>query len=109
MLPTLRSERVTYFPIRHHSPACAAHLRRWLEQHRPASVLIEGPASFTNLIELLVDEKCVCPVAVYTSYVDKRGRVKETKGVFNSIWRRHPDGSWKVLYDAGCPPCADCR
>jgi ketosteroid isomerase-like protein len=41
--------------------------------------------------------------------VDKRGRVKETKGVFNSIWRRHPDGSWKVLYDAGCPPCADCR
>ena len=40
---------------------------------------------------------------------DKRGRVKETKGVFNSIWRRHPDGSWKVLYDAGCPPCADCR
>jgi ketosteroid isomerase-like protein len=40
---------------------------------------------------------------------DKRGRVKETKGVFNTIWRRHADGSWKVLYDAGCPPCPDCR
>jgi ketosteroid isomerase-like protein len=41
--------------------------------------------------------------------VDKRGRVKEVKGVFNSIWRRHPDGSWKVLYDAGCPPCPECK
>jgi ketosteroid isomerase-like protein len=41
--------------------------------------------------------------------VDKRGKVKEVKGVFNSIWRRHPDGSWKVLYDAGCPPCPDCK
>lgn len=40
---------------------------------------------------------------------DKKGRVKETKGVFNSIWRRQLDGSWKVLYDAGCPPCAECR
>jgi ketosteroid isomerase-like protein len=40
---------------------------------------------------------------------DKRGRVKEITGVFNSIWRRQADGSWKVLYDAGCPPCPDCR
>jgi ketosteroid isomerase-like protein len=28
-------------------------------------------------------------------------------GTFNSIWRREPDGSWKVLFDKGCPPC-DC-
>lgn len=40
---------------------------------------------------------------------DKRGRVKEVKGVFSSIWRRQADGSWKVLYDAGCPPCPSCR
>ena len=28
-------------------------------------------------------------------------------GTFNSIWRREPDGKWKVVIDHGCPPC-DC-
>ena len=28
-------------------------------------------------------------------------------GTFNSIWRREKDGSWKVVFDKGCPPC-DC-
>ena len=28
-------------------------------------------------------------------------------GTFNSIWRRDPDGRWRVLFDRGCPPC-DC-
>jgi uncharacterized protein (TIGR02246 family) len=29
-------------------------------------------------------------------------------GVFNSVWRREPDGKWKVIFDKGCPPC-DCK
>jgi hypothetical protein len=74
LLPKLRSERLAFFPIRHHSPACAAHLRRWILNRRPASVLVEGPESFTSQIDLLVDERCACPVALYTSYIDKRGR-----------------------------------
>ena len=28
-------------------------------------------------------------------------------GTFNSIWRRAKDGSWKIVFDKGCPPC-DC-
>jgi ketosteroid isomerase-like protein len=28
-------------------------------------------------------------------------------GTFNSIWRREPDGRWKIVIDHGCPPC-DC-
>lgn len=28
-------------------------------------------------------------------------------GTFNSVWRRESDGSWKVVFDRGCPPC-DC-
>jgi ketosteroid isomerase-like protein len=28
-------------------------------------------------------------------------------GTFNSIWRREPDGRWRVIFDKGCPPC-DC-
>lgn len=26
-------------------------------------------------------------------------------GTFNSVWRRQPDGSWKVVFDRGCPDC----
>lgn len=26
-------------------------------------------------------------------------------GTFNSIWRRETDGSWKVIFDKGCPSC----
>ena len=28
-------------------------------------------------------------------------------GTYNSIWRREPDGRWKIIFDNGCPPC-DC-
>jgi ketosteroid isomerase-like protein len=26
-------------------------------------------------------------------------------GTFNSVWRREPDGAWKIVFDKGCPPC----
>ena len=26
-------------------------------------------------------------------------------GTFNSVWQRQPDGSWKIVFDKGCPPC----
>jgi ketosteroid isomerase-like protein len=26
-------------------------------------------------------------------------------GTFNSVWRLAPDGSWKVVFDRGCPDC----
>ena len=29
-------------------------------------------------------------------------------GTFNSIWQRQKDGTWKVIFDKGCPPC-DCK
>ena len=28
-------------------------------------------------------------------------------GTYNSIWRREADGTWRVIFDNGCPPC-DC-
>ena len=28
-------------------------------------------------------------------------------GTFNSVWQRQQDGSWKIIFDKGCPPC-DC-
>jgi ketosteroid isomerase-like protein len=29
-------------------------------------------------------------------------------GTFNSAWRREKDGTWKIVLDNGCPPCAPC-
>jgi ketosteroid isomerase-like protein len=26
-------------------------------------------------------------------------------GTFNSVWRRSPDGDWKIVFDRGCPDC----
>jgi hypothetical protein len=75
LLPKLRSGRLCYFPIRHHSPGCAAHVRGWIRTRRPASILIEGPASFTAQIPFLVNERCACPVALYTTFIDKCGRI----------------------------------
>lgn len=38
------------------------------------------------------------------------GPVRDPKGkqvsTFTSVWRREPDGAWKVLYDKGCRACA---
>ena len=75
LISKLRSERLTFFPIRHHSPACAAQIERWILKERPAVILVEGPSSFNSRIEQLTDERCVCPVALYTSFVDKKGRI----------------------------------
>ncbi len=34
------------------------------------------------------------------------GAESTSSGQFMSIWRRQPDGGWKILFDSGCPPCA---
>lgn len=51
-------------PIRHHSPACSAHLERLLAEVRPAAVLVEGPCDFDPHIPLLNDERTRPPIAI---------------------------------------------
>ncbi|UXI66978.1 DUF5682 family protein [Tahibacter amnicola] len=63
---SLVSDALVIFPVRHHSPACAWQLRQLLARIRPASILIEGPASFTSLIPLLAHPAARMPLAVYT-------------------------------------------
>lgn len=67
----LISPEVVYFPVRHHSPACAWQLRRWLDQNQPSLVLVEGPRSFTPLIPLLAHAQARMPLAVYTYSVQQ--------------------------------------
>ncbi|MBT9292992.1 DUF5682 family protein [Prosthecodimorpha staleyi] len=55
---------IVVFPIRHHSPACAAMLAVALDEIRPARLLIEAPADFVDLIGALADPRIVAPVAI---------------------------------------------
>ena len=32
---------------------------------------------------------------------DPEGKLVENWGTFNSIWRKNPDGEWRVVFDAG--------
>lgn len=59
-----------YFPVRHHSPACALQLQKLMDEYRPDLVLIEGPADATSLIPFLQDEATRPPVAIYSYFVD---------------------------------------
>ena len=72
---------VHVFPIRHHSPACALHLRRLIESVRPRAVLVEGPEDLTPLVPLLLHEEARAPFAVYTTFVDRKGRLGKRPAV----------------------------
>lgn len=65
--PMLRTHRVSYFPVRHHSPACSAALARLIEAWKPTDILVEGPTELNPLTPLLLDERTRCPVAFYVS------------------------------------------
>ena len=51
--------------VRHHSPACAHHVRAVIEAAQPAFVLIEGPADFNPHIADLNREHTL-PVAIFS-------------------------------------------
>ncbi|MGI5163264.1 DUF5682 family protein [Spirillospora sp. CA-253888] len=58
---------VTFVGVRHHSPACARLVRRTIAELRPAHVLVEGPADFSDrLDELLLGHDL--PVAIYSHH-----------------------------------------
>lgn len=39
---------------------------------------------------------------------DKDGKEAELRGIYNSVWQRQSDGSWRIIFDAGCSPCPAC-
>ncbi len=68
------SARVVYFPVRHHSPACAWHVGRLIRELRPEAVLIEGPRDASPLIPLLLHAETRMPAAIYATYVERRAK-----------------------------------
>jgi hypothetical protein len=69
--PVDLSTRVVYFPVRHHSPACAWHVDRLIREAKPDTVLIEGPRDATSLLPLILHKQTRFPVAIYTTFVQR--------------------------------------
>lgn len=68
-----------YFPVRHHSPACAWHLRRAIQRYQPDCILVEGPENANPLLPVLADPASRPPLALYYSYRDSAGLLSEEK------------------------------
>jgi len=81
-----------FFPVRHHSPACALHLREALRALRPAAVLIEGPVDFEPLIGELLAPGIVPPVAM-VALPDSEARAEKGRGgtTYYPICRHSPE------------------
>lgn len=63
-------ERVRVFGVRHLSPAGAYHLRAFLDDFQPDTVLVEGPSDASGLIGQLTGRGVVPPVALL-AYTDR--------------------------------------
>ena len=70
---------VLFFPVRHHSPACAFHLKRAIEAYEPDCVLVEGPQNAQEMISTLTNPETTAPVALYYFYKDSKGLLSEEK------------------------------
>lgn len=72
---------VLYYPVRHHSPACAWHLERAMERYRPELVLVEGPENANDLISILASPETRAPVVLYYAYRDDAGLLRGAAGL----------------------------
>lgn len=70
----MSDERVTYFGVKHFSPACARHAVDLIAELRPVAVLIEGPEDATPLIPYMIHEDTRPPFTIFSSYVDKENQ-----------------------------------
>ncbi len=70
---------IVLLPVRHHSPACAFHVKRMIECLHPAAILIEGPDNANSLIPVIVHEDTQAPFAIYYSCHDEAGQISEEK------------------------------
>jgi hypothetical protein len=104
LLGALQGSEVCYFPVRHHSPACAWHLRHWIREHRPVSVLVEGPRNFTPLIPLILHEKILAPFAIYANFIDRAGRLMAAMRASESSEGKPDAGPQEPLRFAGYYP-----
>jgi ketosteroid isomerase-like protein len=58
-----------------------------------------------QFVEVLADGQLALTRGPYRMVIkDQEGNETELWGTFNSVWRLHDDGQWKVVFDAGSDP-----
>src|SRR5688572_14170941 len=62
------AEPLYWFPVRHHSPTIARHIRNCIRQRKPKIIFIEGPHEAQEMIDFITDAKTKPPVAIYSSF-----------------------------------------
>lgn len=77
---------IILLPIRHHSPACAWHVKKTIEQLIPDRILVEGPCNADAMIPVMVHEDTKAPFAVYYSYRDSAGGISESRGHYKCYY-----------------------
>ena len=57
-----------------------------------------------QIVEVLEDGKLALSRGPFhVTSKDADGKTVESWGTFNSVWRLHTDGQWRVVFDAGSP------
>ncbi|MBZ9558924.1 MULTISPECIES: DUF5682 family protein [unclassified Modicisalibacter] len=94
------TDGVFHFPIRHHSPACALHLKRALAELRPAAIVLEMPADFEPLVPLLAHQETEPPIAI-VSVIDRDSRDRFAPAVLGYWPISDSAPEWVALKAAG--------
>ena len=84
------SKNIIYFPVRHHSPVCAWHLKHAINQYEPDCILIEGPDNANELLPVLTHPDTKPPLAIYYSYRDKKAYINEEKADYKCYYPFFP-------------------
>ncbi|HVX64777.1 MAG TPA: DUF5682 family protein [Pirellulales bacterium] len=88
------TQRVVYFPVRHHSPAAARLLAEFIDARRPAAVLIEGPSDFQPYFaELQLPHEL--PIAIYSYFRTDDG---DRRGAYYPFSEYSPE--WQAITHA---------
>jgi hypothetical protein len=82
---------VVFFPVRHHSPACARLVTQLAHELRPTAILIEGPSDFNDHLDELALPHTL-PIAIYSYVQLPDGR---RRGAFHPFCAYSPE--WAAL------------
>ena len=80
VIPFSLDAPVLYYPVRHHSPACARHLEQVITRYDPQCILVEGPENANDLLPVLTHPDTRAPVALYYAYRDEGRLLSEGDG-----------------------------
>lgn len=80
------SNQIILLPVRHHSPACAYHIKNMIKKYKPDAVFVEGPDNANEYLDIMLDDNTKPPFAIYYSYHDVTARIDKEKGHYKCYY-----------------------